>query len=712
MFGGGAAAFAYPTTAAAASGFSQLKIGAGGLVSGIGAANDGTLVCRTDVGGAYIRQPGGSAWQQLITKSSWPVGDFGWQNFRYPNADGGVFAIAIAPSNSQVIYVSYQQFIFVSTNGGATFTRTSCPQDTGSDANGGNERGNNNRLAVDPANPAICFYGGTLGIYFTINTGSTWTLIATTTIPASSPAGVPIAFDRSSPVTSGATQGIFVHSSGHGVYHSTNGGSGWTGPIGPTTCSCLAVGKDGTGYLTDTVLSVGVWVNSAGTWVLKTIAHSGGPCAVDPDPNVSGRVACVDGDGQISVSTNSGSTWTDVVGQSNHTYTSPAGTVTWLQNFLSGGVSLFGTCCVFDPSKSDTFYHGHGGGIGACSATAPQPTVWNDFSTGVEELDAVRIVSPPGSGKRLVSCWDRQGFVNTAVGTYPSNAAPNSSAGELLSAGWSCDYASGDSANTFVINASFAASGTETSGYTNDGGGSWTHFASTTYYSGDGGCIAAADASNFLIQSGDITPRFTTNKGSTWTACTGLPASGYASVNSSFQAEYLAADRVNIGTFYVFNASNVNVYRSTNQGSSFSLMGTPGGGVNNNTKLKAVPGNASHLFFTAGRGAATTLRRSTDGGATWGNFGAFNEVEAFGIGKIAAGQTYPAIYVYGTLTSGGIYGLHRCIDGTGSTWTLLVNGPPLGIGSSWVSSLDGDMDNYGYVYCSFFGNGWAYGYFP
>ena len=692
------------------TGFSQLKIGGGGEVTGISAANDGTLVCRTDVGGCYLCPSGTTKWQQLIVKSAWPAANFGWQNWTTSN--GGVFAIAIAPSNSQVIYVSFQQFIFVSINGGASFTKTSCPQDTGADANGGGERANNHRLAVDPANPAIAIYGSTLGVYYTTNTGSTWNLIPVATIPAASPSGEYVAFDPST-TSGGSTPGIWIHSTGHGAYHGTGGVAGtWSGPTGQTTCSGLAVDLNGTVYLTIATLTTGVYVFSGGSWSLKTVPNSGGPTGVCADPNTAGRAVCVDQDGQLSVTVNSGSTWSDVIAANNHTYTVPAGQVTWIANYLAGGMTMFCFDCVFDPSHSNTLYCGQGNGVSVCAAPQTQPTAWVDQTLGIEELDATRVIAPPSSGKRVVSAWDHQGLVNTSLTTFPIKCVPNSAAGALLSAGWACDYASSDSANTFVILANFTDDAQETSGYSNDGGVTWTHFGSTSYYSSDNGGIAAADVSNFVVQSGDIGPFFTTNKGATWTACTGAPTSGYKSVQRAFQPEYLVADRVSIGTFYIFNPTNVNVYRSTNQGASFSLMGTPGGGIQNATKLKAVNGNAGHLFFTAGRGAGTTLRHSTDGGATWNNFGAFTEVECFGIGKAAAGQSYPSIYVYGTLTSSGVYGLFRCIDGVGTTWTLLVNGPPLGIGTSWVSSAEGDMDNYGYIYCSFFGNGYAYGYFP
>jgi hypothetical protein len=65
-----------------------LKVGAGGFVTGIDIAPDGTTVVRTDTNGAYIWN--GSEWQQLVTSTSMPASIVG-------NGTGtGVYEIQIA----------------------------------------------------------------------------------------------------------------------------------------------------------------------------------------------------------------------------------------------------------------------------------------------------------------------------------------------------------------------------------------------------------------------------------------------------------------------------------------------------------------------------------------------------------------------------------------------------------------------------------------
>ena len=49
----------------------QIALGAGGLLTGIDIAPDGTMVVKTDTFGAYIWNSKTTRWDQLITASSW-----------------------------------------------------------------------------------------------------------------------------------------------------------------------------------------------------------------------------------------------------------------------------------------------------------------------------------------------------------------------------------------------------------------------------------------------------------------------------------------------------------------------------------------------------------------------------------------------------------------------------------------------------------------
>ena len=122
-------------------------------------------------------------------------------------------------------------------------------------------------LAIDPANSNIVFdsnpgTGASNGLYYTTNGtnsgGATWHLVPSSSVAQSS-SFFTVAFDPSSPVSGGATQGIYVCSYGTGCYHSPNGGSTWTSIVsgGPTTVIQEVVDQDGHLWVSDS--SNNVW---------------------------------------------------------------------------------------------------------------------------------------------------------------------------------------------------------------------------------------------------------------------------------------------------------------------------------------------------------------------------------------------------------------------------------------------------------------------
>ena len=105
-----------------ANNWQTLKVGAGGFLTGIDIAPDDTMVVRTDTYGGYIWN--GTQWQQLVTATSMPA------SFAIPSAAGnqGAYEIQIAPSNSNILYMMFEGYIFQSSNKGSTWTQTSFAQ--------------------------------------------------------------------------------------------------------------------------------------------------------------------------------------------------------------------------------------------------------------------------------------------------------------------------------------------------------------------------------------------------------------------------------------------------------------------------------------------------------------------------------------------------------------------------------------------------------
>src|SRR5205823_6069132 len=99
-----------------ANNWQTLKVGAGGYLTGIDIAPDGTMVVRTDTYGAYVWN--GSQWQQLVTSTSMPAANVSIGN------NEGVYEIKIAPSDTNIFYMEYLGDVYRSNDKGASWTLT------------------------------------------------------------------------------------------------------------------------------------------------------------------------------------------------------------------------------------------------------------------------------------------------------------------------------------------------------------------------------------------------------------------------------------------------------------------------------------------------------------------------------------------------------------------------------------------------------------
>src|SRR5262249_37174128 len=149
----------------ASTNWQELKIGAGGWLTGIDIAPDDTMVVRTDTYGAYIWN--GSQWQQLVTSTSMPAG----------TGAQGVYEIQIAPSNTNVLYMMYNGVVYRSNDKGASWTQTNFAQVTESPNDA--YRMDGQKIAVDPNNPNVVYVGTPQnGLFVTTDGGNTWTEVS------------------------------------------------------------------------------------------------------------------------------------------------------------------------------------------------------------------------------------------------------------------------------------------------------------------------------------------------------------------------------------------------------------------------------------------------------------------------------------------------------------------------------------------------------
>ena len=699
------------STPAGTTQWRSLRIGAGGWVTGIDISRDGTKVVRCDTFGAYIWTDSTSSWTPLLTATSLPAGEWGPDN---PGA-GGVYEVAVAPSDSTRIYAITNGLVFKSADRGRSFTRTTLARFAANPNDDFKTFGR--KMAVDPANPEVVYVGTqTGGLSVTVDGGKNWSTVAA--VPASvTGAGVIIAFDPSSGVVGRRTKRVYVSSQGRGVYVSNDAGATFTlTPNSPTAHRHMVCDQKGVLWLTDASLSDRNLKRFAGGAWSTTGAAGSQFHSIAVDPANANHVVTADNGGSLCQSFDGGATWTGIYysGYPSGSGARAATDIPWLawtnESYLSNGDMRF------DPSASNKLVFAEG--IGVWTTNPPSSYAaftWTSQSRGIEQLVSNLVISPPG-GVPLYFAWDRPVFRLNDLSAYPATHGPNRNHSIVM--GWSGDYAIDNSA---VVAGVMNWYGAEESAFSTDGGVNWTRFGSVPaeVASGKiGGSIAVSTSNNLVwLPEGNASPYYSQDRGSTWTQVriSGVPTGGETGWGQGYwlNRQALAADKAVAGTFYLYNylSSCVGLYRSSDGGVSWTRVYAseiaPVSAYN--AKLSAVPGKAGHLFFTSGNldGAnpyPSKFMRSVDGGASWSEVSNVLEVYACGFGKAAAGRDYPAIYLAGYVNR--VWGLWRS-DDNAVTWTK-IGDYPLG-NFDLVKTVSGDMNVYGRVYVGLAGSGGVYG---
>lgn len=675
---------------------------AGGWVTGHEIHADGTFVCRTDTGGAYIWNATTSHWEQLCTKARMPVSE------HHADVGGGVYALAIAPSNSSLFWMAWNGWLWKSTDKGLTWVKNTnfVRMETNSAADLYGKYCS--RLAIDPVDANVVYLGTTdNGLWYTRNGGTTWVQVSTSSVPVGAhfqdayPIGVSgVIIDPYAAAVSGRSGTIWasVHADSgtdRGYYQSTDGGDTWSkpadGPPASVVHSCFAA--DGQIYSTGFDVSVGVgkqvW-RWDGTWhnvsSSQTAAHD-----IACDPNDAARIVITGADGALEQSLDRGATW---VGRMflMTVEQSAQGDIPWFQfafdpdeigpnEYMSVGHMSF------HPTTADKLIQSSGIGMFsltlASAAESGTASNWVGQSKGIFQIIPNQAIARQ-DGTIVLACWDRAIWKLTDPQISPSAYYyPPSSSSKPINHCWAMDYASSDE-DTIVALMSGINFQNNYSAYSRDGGDTWTRFAAdpdpgSSVYKG-AGSVAASTALNWVIQpittsQADVPPQYTTDGGETWTPCTF--SDGTSDFTNGHFIYYLkrkivAADRVPPNVFYYFHAINGHVYKSTDSGANFVKQTTDAissaDGSKYHTKLKSVPGKAGHLWYTQGPAGndgdyltpSGAFKRSKDGGATWSSVDNVLEVFDFAFGVTAAGATYPTIYIIGWVN--GNYGIYYSTD--------------------------------------------------
>ena len=512
------------------------------------------------------------------------------------------------------------------------------------------------------------------------------------------PGGLPVAFDPTSSTASSFTHGIAACPYGSGVFESTDGGSTWAQASGgPTTCRNMIYDKFGQIWVSDDTSSgslSNIWkyscasapCGSTGTWTnlnlgggnansVQAIAADGGSASAATEVLWFGCCAGAAASGMFTL--NGGST---VSAPNSLTITQSAQDVPWLaQNeaFMGTGSISFDTYVSNPCGAAHCMIMGEGVGLwyakvpSSISATA---ITWSSITAGYEQLIAQSILALP-NGNVVASVQDRDTFGLTSLTSYPPNPSywPNLA---CCSIGTQADYAS--LSPTTVVAAAINNNGV----FSTNGAATFSAWNSLPS-EGSGGAIAASDANHWLfvaLQSQGGDPFCTSDGSTTWNKQTILTVPNGDGWGGGFARWTAAADRVNSGTFFLYNNGTTapGIYLTQNNCSTWAKVLTGhlfGGADVANMRVRTVPGEAGDLLIVNGEGngidycttnfstPATTCTEVTTGNGYPHTTDFATDVCA---GPIAPGKSYPSVSFMGEVD--GVFGLWYS-DDKFQTWT-------------------------------------------
>ena len=418
-----------------------VRIGGGGWVVGmvLHPLDSTVRYARTDVGNAY----------------RWDVPTQQWIPMRVSNPDGsgirsasatgapsgyGVDAIAVDPTNTSIVYLVFTTAqscdvqcptgfveIYKSIDGGQNFT----PGHMTASAINGNANGTHRwageRLSVDPANPAVLYYGSeSQGLYRSTNGGTTWTQLSGTSNPpaniefiSTQLAKTPGTVTANGIVVSKVLYAVSINNSDAGgdVYQSSDGGQTWTDiSTGVTDAASgqslkhqalsSSIDTSDALYVAENSATDGslraYWRFAAGNWTRFSLQSNGinsinqSVVSVVADPTNLQRIYALGADTSLARSDYAGQSWINL-GPALY-----ANTLGWLPQTVgmaggqwhsNGGLKIDASGNLWTPT-------GQEGPLtiaasAASTATSANPPKWSIVTTGIEEMVSDDIVIPP-----------------------------------------------------------------------------------------------------------------------------------------------------------------------------------------------------------------------------------------------------------------------------------------------------------------------------
>ena len=715
----------------------SVAIGGGGFVDGLvfHPAASGVVYARTDMGGAYRRDPGAPRWRPLL---DWlPYADLNLM---------GVESIAVDPSDAGRVYLSCGTYtapdapdgaVLRSMDSGKTFQRTNLPVKFGANEEG---RGNGERLAVDPNDGQVLLLGTRLsGLWKSVDGAVSFQPVAG--LPADawgrSPLDGPLAPSRGSDGRGGVVFVIFDPRSGSrghasqtaylgvsamgrpNLYRSEDGGATWQPVPGqpttyrPTRAVLASDGRLFVSYGNDPgprgMTDGGVWRYDprAGAWADITpdkpdASRRFGYAAVsvdarDPHKLVASSFHRPEGE-ELFRSTDSGATWKPVFA---------AGAVfdPTLAPYVKDTPLHWLFDVEIDPGNPDhaIFTTGYGGWETFDLAQADQgrPTHWQVMSSGIEETVALALHSPTRGVPLVTALGDYSGFVHADLDQPAPEGNPKP---PFMGNTW--DVTGADLNPQVMVRIGSPRSG-KNLGYSLDGGRTWAEPVTVPDpRSGAGAIAVSADGATWVWTPGGDVPYVSADHGHTWKEVAGLPRDAR-----------VVADRVDPRRFYAMSLFDGKFYSSDDGAARFTgqPLNLPDGpvlrmhsGANKPTDRGDDRGGQDRLYITPGKAgdvwlaAYHGLYHAADG-KRFVRMPDVEQLHAFGFGKAAPGARSPALYLVGTVH--GQRGIFRSTDDARRWVRINDDAHQWGL----ILQVAGDPKTYGRVYVGTHGRGVFYG---
>jgi photosystem II stability/assembly factor-like uncharacterized protein len=741
----------------------SVPIVGGGFVDGFvfHPTSKGVCYARTDIGGAYRRNPRTRKWEAMLD----------WVSYADRNLMG-VESIAVDPSDPSKVYLACGTYtapdvpdgaILRSSDRGRTFQRTNVPIKFGGNEAG---RGNGERMAVDPNDGRILFLGTRKhGLWRSTDGAVTWAKVESfpqdvlqlsaeeAKLPAWSGGGrstiVFVVFDPKSGSKGKASQTLFAGVSvmgRPGLYRSDDGGGTWKVVPGQPTQyrpNHAVLASDGSLFITYGTDPGPMPMVDGAVWKLDT--RNGAWTDITPDKPDQARkfgyaAVAVDAKNpkvliassfyrpkaeEIFRSTDGGATWKPVFDQtwepSEGSHALPRGTPSGearLRPRASGGVLDYRLApyvkdtplhwlfdVEIDPSNSNhaMFTTGYGGWetYDLANLDKDRPTHWQVMSPGIEETVALALLSPTRGAHVVTAVGDYSGFVHRDLDKPAPGGTPKP---PFL--GNTNDVSGGSLSPGVIVRVGRARTG-KNLGFSLDGGKTWQEPAALPEpKAGEGHIAVSSDGDTWVWTPRGQVPYVTKDKGATWSPCAGLP-----------KDTRVIADRINPRRFYGMALFDGKLFESVDGAAHFSerplvlpggLPKRAGSGDDNRTDRGDDRGGQDRLYATPGREGDIWLA-AYDGlyhaaqDKVFTRIPAVEQLHAFGFGQAAPRAKTATLYMVGTVQ--GRRGCFRSTDG-GATW-LRINDDQ----HQWglVLHITGDPKKFGRVYVGTHGRGTLYG---